>query len=372
MPHPEQENNPEVSAEAEQRYELPPPHLMDALATASGDILVSNAQKAEGSEPRLVNYLHDESPAYRIYGTSERSYLSALQNTLAEALAEAKKHDPNEVAFEWHDEKLADETYGDLAEEVADFADKLVYINNAEFEKATDIMAERILADAENGNAVAIYDYKDRSPRFVMTKVLEKVRRTLESPSNYSPDEAEKLRARIICDDYPDRLVQRSLKAHEGAEHTKFYVIDDFVVSGNMMSGAINTLSKKLDDETVNHLGVQDGVVGLVICGRPRQSTSENDSSVEPVFPYDERAKFSWTGMAVAGSWSSTDYGYQNFLELVSKRLNVSMAIDRDIDWPVGSHKIKGRYEKGEDGQYLDPQYREEYERVKMTFGPAQ
>lgn len=341
-------------------YHLPPPDLTAALATASGDILLTNAQKSPDG-PDMLIYNRGERAAETIYATSERDYLMNLQKQLATYLTEASQHDPQEVAFNWSDRdpNMHDETFGDLVKDIEDFRDNLIYIDNVEFERSTDLIAERIIAEAEQGYTVGVYDYKDRSPRYVMTKVLEKAKRKLQSPSNYAPEEAEKIRQRIIYGNNSRELVAQTLKDTFDPNQIKFHVIDDFALSNTYISGAVEEVRRALIDHTANRENYD--ITGITICSKP---VDRPGLKVEPIYPASKVTR-NYTDIAVAGSWSSTDYAFENVLERFSQRLGIKPGMDLPH---ASSHKIKGRYDKDANGQFLDPQYAEEYEQIKQFF----
>ena len=197
----------EGSMSAETVSDKPAPGLTEAISTASGDILVTDAQKAKNG-PQLLNYSKSEIAFDSIYAASEQAYLIHLQQQLANFAVEARRHNPSEIAEQSQAFPDPPKTYGDVAREIEDFRENLIFINNAEFDRATDILAERLIGEAAAGNVVAIYEYRDRSPRYVATKVLQKVLRILDSSSNYSPDERAVIKGRLLYDNDSERLAE--------------------------------------------------------------------------------------------------------------------------------------------------------------------
>lgn len=348
----------EKSINSNIEYRLPAPHLDQAIATAAGDILLDNVEYPDGLN--TARYAKVERATY--YAVREEEYLHALREYLENCLEVALEHDPEDVAYDWRDRGPKNELYGDVADEIRDVIDNLVYINNAEFERATDVMAEKIITDAQSGRQIGIYDYRDRSPRYVITKVLAKVLRTLDSASNFDPAEADKIKSRIHYD-YKSKRIARTMAAAEvGSDPAVIYVIDDFALSHTLINGAINTLKRERNTDEAMH---DIEITGLTICSNPSQNT---ENHIETIIEPPEAQNF--TKVAVAGSWSSTDYGYENVLSKIAERVGIAFPLDKQGNWRLRDHRIKGRYEKDSQGDYLDPQYHDEYQTILASFGP--
>lgn len=345
---------------------LPEPNLEDAIETAFGDILVSNS--VESNELNTAIYDKNSYATQEIRAVHEKEYLEATLKYLNDCLAVAEEHEPEDIAYDWHGRGPANETYAKLVQDIKEFKENLVYINNVEFEKATEVMAERIVADAEAGNIVGVFSYADRSPQYVCVKVLDKVRRILESASNYNPDEAERIKGNIVYSDSANGLVRDTAKRNQQDDAPiKMYVVDDFLVSGNRMRGGITRLTKTVDAI----VGSQDGIriQGLVICAVPNEEDGYPGQKIDVDAVYQPKSGETRTSMAMAGSWSSTDYGYENELDKFAERTKIVHPLSPKRVSALSSHRIKGRYEQDQDGNYLDPQYAEEVEKTKATFG---
>lgn len=347
--------------EAEVHFEnTSPPGLAEALASASGELLVVDAQKSQDG-PKLLNYAKSEIAPDSVYAVSEQAYLLHIQQQLARYAIAAQKHDPAEVIEHSPGYRETAKTYGDLVKEIEDFRENLIFINNAEFDKATDTLAERIIFEAEAGNTVAIFEYRDRSPRYIATKVLSKVLRILDSPSNYSPEEGAVIKKRILLDYDPKSLADRAIQLGD-EEHRQFYILDDFALSGTKIREASVKVKSALYSRQTN-----GEVKGLTICS---SGAGWSSIPIESIFKPTHKAA-NQTGIAVAGSWSSTDYGYTNVLSRFGRLLGTHSEIDRVRNTGAQplSHQIKGRYNRGPDGEYLDPQYAAEYAQVNDVFG---
>lgn len=334
------------------RLGLPAPHLDDAINTAFGELLVRGANPDSDVNSKVYNrspYNYQE-----IRAVSEKEYLEATQTYLDDCLAAAQSHDPEEIAKNWEGLGPENETFKDVVDRIQDFKENLVYINNAEFEKATDAMAEQILIEAEAGNLVGVFSYRDRSPEYICVKVLDKVRRILESSSNYSPEEAAILRDRIIYSDSANNLVKElTQKPKEQDAQTTIYALDDFALSGSLLGGALKRVSTAVNELSQGDIDVK----GLVIC------SNQDLPDIDSVYIPPKSKNFS--NIAVAGSWSSTDYGFEGVLDHFATRLGIQHPLDTENT----RHMIKGRYEQNADGQYLDPQYTADLNKVIGMFG---
>lgn len=343
----------------ETNFQLPDPGLEDAIETAFGDILITKA--AQSDEITTLRYKKGDYPGNEIRAVNEKAYLELLRDFIDKGLAAAKAHSPQDVAYSWEGRGPSDETYEELIQYIENFKENMVYINNAEFEKSTDVMAERIIADAQAGTLVGVFSYIDRSPRYMCVKVLDKVRRLLESASNFTPEEATQIKENIIFSESEAQLASEvSKRKNDQNRPVQIYVVDDFVISGSRMSGGLKRVNRELIDQLP---GADDvDVRGLVLCAAP-----EDDLAIDAVYqPKDGKAR---TTKEMAGSWSSTDYGFENKLSHIATRTGVDHPLTADNSSLLLAHMIKGRYEKDDSGQYLDPQYAEEYQKIVDTFG---
>lgn len=312
------------------------------------DLIGDNKDRNNQLSSTIKTEETDYKPVRRFF--TEREGLIDLESYFEQVNTQLKKIEGPEVE--------------EMRETVTAFRENLVFIGETELQNAVQEMSNKIADFAREGKTVYLYPHNLRSEKYITLRVLEELDANLE--------DSPQLKNRIKVSASEHKIFE---DCKDNIGDTKIVVLDDFLISGIQITGAMGRVARVLKEKGVEqpNLIIEGFIVASAIRTGGNLEQVLKSGNVNAYFGISEfrNSKGMWffhPGISVSGSHASTDYGFETTIDDIQKFLYKNGLDEPRFPFLYNIDRVYDT-EGWTSRKYADPELQKRWEKMEQKFG---